>query len=427
MLETFIQTLTGPCSVREGQAVLACCSGGVDSMVLLDLLLQAASPLSLKVGAVHVDHGIRGEDSLRDARFVSEHCGRLGIPCHLYRLGMAPGGPNLEERARTARYEKILHCAHAHGYHAAATGHTLNDQAETILYRLIRGSGLRGLAGMDHRSAGVVVRPMLGFTRHQVEACARSRGTPFVEDVTNLDTKHARNLIRARIVPVMEKINPSVLFSIARLGDIAREEGGLVEELSCALEGQAQVADWGGVKAYRVSPLREAPVAVLKRMAIRIVSSLAREPRGIDASQVEEIVKVVRGEKASHTVMRRVTARRDGDVFAFFPAGRGPFYRVDVPAPGFYGLPGLSVGVRVGLRGTQAKPLVLRSAGQGDRIQGKKVVKLLADRGVMRALRPFWPVVEAGGEIVSLAGLLEAEGAAGLTTEFPCTEDAMKG
>ena len=100
---------------------------------------------------------------------------------------------------------------------------------------------------------------------------------------------------------------------------------------------------------------------------------------------------------------------------------------MDVPAPGFYALPGLSVGVRVGLRGTPAGPLVLRSAEQGDRIGGKKVVKLLADRGVMRALRAFWPVVEAGGEIVSLAGLLDAEGAAGLTTEFPCTEEAMKG
>lgn len=421
MRQTFIQTLTGPCSVGEGQAVLACCSGGVDSMVLLDLLLQAASPLRLKVGVVHVDHGIRGERSSSDARFVSEHCGRLGIPCHVYELGMSPGGPNLEERARTGRYEKILHCAHAHGYHAAATGHTLNDQAETILYRLIRGSGIRGLTGMDYRATGGVIRPMLGLARSRVEEYARSKGTPFVEDATNLDTKLARNLIRARVIPVMEKINPCVLSSIARLGDIAREEGGLVEELSGALERQARVVDWGGVKAYRVGPLAEAPAAALKRMAIRVVSSLAHEPRGIDASQVEEVVRVVRGEKQGHTVMRRVAVRRDGDVLAFFPAGPGPFYRVDVPQSGFYGLPGLNVGVRVELGGATAAPLVLRSAGQGDRIQGRKVVKLLADKGVMRALRPFWPVVDSGGEIVSLAGLLDAGGAAGLKTEFPCT------
>lgn len=426
MIHSFIKTLTGPCMIGRGESVLACCSGGIDSMVLLDLLMQASGPLGLKVGVAHVDHGIREEASRKDAVFVSDHCKRLGIPCHVYELGLSPTVSNLEEQARNGRYGKIAECMRVHGYAAAATGHTLDDQAETIVYRLVRGSGIRGLAGMEFRVRSGIVRPMLGFTRQQVEEHARAQGIGYVEDSTNLDTTLTRNLIRHEIIPLMKRINPLAAASIARLGEIAREEGGLLDELSLVLEGEALEVDWGLVRAYRLGPLENAPTAVLKRMLIRATSSLVREPRGIDALQVEEIVKVVKGRKAGHTVMRRVAVTRDEDALVFCPAGQGPFYRVEIPGPGLYTVAPLGVSVRIGFEGAPAQPMVLRAHAKGERIDGRKVVKLLADKGVTKSLRPFWPVLAAGDEVVSIAGVFDHDHGMKLFTEFPLRAETEK-
>jgi len=413
MLHAFMNTLTGECGVGAGQAVLACCSGGIDSMVLLDLLVQASGPLRLKVGVVHVDHGIRKDAT--DASFVSGRCRGLGIPCHVYPLSLSRGEPNLEEKARLGRYARIRECMGAHGYDAAATGHTLDDQAETILYRIIRGSGIRGMGGMEHRGEGGLVRPLIGFTRGEIEAYAGERGIPHVEDCTNEDTTIARNLIRHEIIPLMKRINPEVAVSVARLGRIAREEGGYVENLSLRLECDARVLDWGAVRAYRLDKLREAPKAVLKRLVIRVLSALVDEPRGVDAVQVQGVVDVIEGRKAGHTVKRRVTARIDGDGLVFFPAGPGPFYGLDIRESGVYRITPLNVEVRI--TGRLSGAMRLTSPSKGARIGGKRVVRLLAERGVMAALRPFWPVLVSGGEVVSVAGLLDSQ--AGPTTEFP--------
>lgn len=415
-----MKTLTGPCLVRAGESVLACCSGGVDSMVLLDLLVHASGLLHLRVGVVHVDHGIREEASWKDALFVSEYCEKLGLPCHVYQLGMSPNEPNLEEQARLRRYERIFSCMSEHGYRSAATGHTMDDQAETLVYRLVRGSGIRGLGGMEHRGANGLIRPMLPFTREQIEGYAAQKGIPYGEDSTNLDTTFVRNLIRREIIPVMERINPSAVRAISRLAGIAREEGEFIEGRAMALEGSSRVFDWGIVRAYRLADLEGAPPAVLKRMVIRIVSAMLNEPRGIDSLQVEGIMEVIDGPKAAHTIKRKVTARRDEESLVFSIAGTGPFYDFVVPEPGIYMIEPLLQQVRIDFDRKQGLHLHLRSHVDGERFQGKRVVRLLADGGIMKSLRPFWPVLVSGQEVVSVAGLWDSGDGTVLKTEFPC-------
>lgn len=422
MFDSFLKTLTGPCMVREGDTVLACCSGGLDSMVLLDLLVLASVPLHLRVGVVHVDHGIREEVSWKDALFVSEHCEKRGLPCHVYQLGMSPDEPNLEEHARLRRYGMIYSCMNEHGYISAATGHTLDDQAETLVYRLIRGSGIRGLAGMEYRGANGLIRPMLPFTREQIEGYAAQRGIGHVEDSTNLDTTFARNLIRREIIPVMRRINPSAAKAISRLADIARQEGEFLEGRATALEGSSRVFDWSIVRAYRLADLESAPPAVLKRMIIRIVSAMLNEPRGIDSLQVEGIMEVVAGGKAAHTIRRKVTVRRDSESLVFSAAGTGPFYDFAIPESGTYLIEPLHQQVRIEFDKKPGLPFHLRSHLDGERFQGKRVVRLLADGGVMKSLRLFWPVLVSGAEIVSIAGLWDSGDGAVITTEFPCRD-----
>ncbi len=419
MLDSFVKTLTGPCAVREGDSVLACCSGGVDSMVLLDLLVHAAGPMRLRLGVVHVDHGIRGESSHADARFVEDCCRELGIACHVRRLSLGPVTPNLEETARQMRYEAVRACMADHGYGFAATGHTMDDQAETVIYRFIRGSGVRGLGGMDLRNRWNLIRPLLGFSREQVEAYSAERGVAFVEDATNRDVKLARNLIRHELVPAMKKINPSVTGSVCRLAGIARSEGKLVEDLAEALQKAACEHDWGIVRMYRLRDIVDAPRPVVQRMVIRVLSDMLGEPRGIDASQVDGIMEVIGSDKHAHTVKRRIRAQRDGGSITFCRAGRGPFYELSVDSPGSWMIEPLGKPAFIRAHDCGFQGLKLRSLLPGDRIGNERAVRILAESCVARALRPFWPVLVSGGRVVSLPGVRDAWPEAGLRTEFP--------
>jgi tRNA(Ile)-lysidine synthase len=422
MLDSFVKTFTGPCMIGQRKPVLACCSGGVDSMVLLDLLVRAAGLLHLRLGVVHVDHGIRGESSRSDARFVEECCAKLGLPCHVYRLSLGLGTPNLEEEARHKRYQAIRACMKEHGYEAAATGHTMDDQAETVIYRFIRGSGVRGLGGMELRNSWGLIRPLLVFTRAQVEEYAELHRVPSVEDATNTDVALARNLIRHEIIPAMKKINPSVIGSACRLADIARREGELVEDLSKDIEKSACEHDWGMVRVYRSRELVAAPRAVTERMVIRVLSDMLGEPRGIDASQVEAIMDVVAGFKRAHTVKRRVRAQSGDGSVIFCPAGPGPFYELPVDRPGLSTITSLGQRIRIHSEKDGALQLSLRSLLPGDRIGDERVVRVLADNGIVKELRPFWPVLVSSGTVVSVAGVRDMWPEAGLRTEFPCHE-----
>jgi tRNA(Ile)-lysidine synthetase-like protein len=417
MRDSFMNTLTGQCGVRQGDKVLACCSGGMDSMVLLHLLMEAAGSLDLKVGVMHVDHGIRKDASANDALFVTQFCSNLGVPCHVERLSLAPDTPNLEETARNARYRAIFEFMNKNGYCLAATGHTMNDQAETLLYRMVRGSGIRGLVGMGYSGGQGIIRPLLSFTREQIQGYAEAEKIPWVEDSSNRNTDLARNLIRHEVIPLLRRINPSVENALFRLADIAREEGDLVEKLSRDLEACSSVLDWGMVKGFKLSRIQEAHPAVVKHMVIKTVSSLLGEPRGIDAAEVEGIFSVIAGMKKSHTVKRQIQVKIDRDCLVFCPSGKGPYYSLAIPGPGVYKIGPLGQEVRI--ESAAGLSLRLKSHEQGERIKGRRVVKVLADRGVMKSLRPFWPVLMSGEEPVSIAGIWDTLEDEGLKTEFP--------
>jgi tRNA(Ile)-lysidine synthase len=403
MFEVFMHTLTGPCSVRQGDSVLVCVSGGIDSMVLMDLMQRASRLLHLKIGVVHVDHGIREADSADDARFVLERCGELSLQSYLKKLDMSPFTPNLEEEARHRRYEAILDCKLSGGYDFAATGHTRDDQAETILYRIIRGTGIRGLAGMTYARTDGLIRPMLDISRRQVEDFARREGIRHVLDKTNSDPKHSRNLIRHSIIPVMERINPRAVNAVARLGEIARDEDGLLEEMAGQLERNARLFDWGIIKGFAADLLRNAPGTIVRRFIIKVMTGMTGEPRGIDSLQVDAILGALNGKCAGHTVKRKVRAQIDGPAFVFSKALKGPFYYIPVNSTGSFPIPEIGMEVRVSFPLKAGRGLMIRSPLRGDRIRGKKVSEVLSGMGVMSSLRPFWPVLASNEDILAVA------------------------
>lgn len=372
-------------------------------MVLLDLMHEASRYLTLKLGVFHADHGLRAGESEQDAIFVNEACRRLSLPFHMARLNMTPGIPNVEEEARTRRYAAIRECMNGYDYSHAAIGHTMDDQAETVVYRIIRGTGIRGLAGMDYRNADGFIRPMLEIPKFLVEEHARIRHIEYVNDRTNEDTRLARNLIRKELIPAMERINPHAVRCISSLAHIARDEGSIIERMALELERNSRVSDWEIFKSYKASELKRARPALVKRVLIHVISELIDEPRGIDALQVEAALDVLEQKTRAHTIKRKLRIILDKDQLVFHKFAQGPFYSIEVRQGGTFFIAQIKKTLRVTIPPYAEKPLFIRSYMRGDRLNGRKVADILTCMQVPYSLKTFWPVLATKDAVVAVA------------------------
>lgn len=229
MRETLLETIQNEAMLQTGDKVLVGLSGGADSVCLLLNLLELKAEFSLEISAIHINHQLRGAESDRDERFCTELCGRLAVPLIVERadvLGCAAStGKSVEEAARDLRYEAFAR--HAAGG-KIATAHTLSDSAETVLFNLTRGTGLKGLCGIPP-VRGNIVRPLIRVSREQVEADLRARGQDYITDSTNLLPDFVRNKLRLEALPRLREINPAVLSAIAKMQAALREENNYIE------------------------------------------------------------------------------------------------------------------------------------------------------------------------------------------------------
>lgn len=278
-----------------GETIVVGVSGGADSVALLDGLASLSGAGGFRLVAAHLDHGLR-PDSAADVAFCAELCGRLGVafrtePADVRaRAEREHGG--LEQAARRARYEFLRSVRREHAAAAIAVAHTRDDQAETLLLRLLRGSGRRGLAGMRARN-GEVLRPMLAVSRGDVLTHLRARGLPWREDPTNADRTLLRNRVRHELLPYLEeRFNPRLREVLARTAMLLADEADLLS--ASAGEGLAQAlrADGEAIVLDRASLARMPPA--LARIAIRQVLERAGGLRGVSAGHVEKILALVR-------------------------------------------------------------------------------------------------------------------------------------
>ena len=205
--------------IRPGDHVIAGVSGGADSLCLLYVLKEYQKAEDCTVTVVHVEHGIRGKESMEDASFVQEICAREGIPCvmeHVDVPGMAEAQKRtLEEAARMARYEIFMRLCDELRADRIAVAHNSDDQAETVLMNLARGSGIRGLGGMlPVRDR--IIRPLLFCSRRSIEAWNLSRGITWRTDRTNLEENYTRNRVRRKILPLLGEVNSAAVSHICR-------------------------------------------------------------------------------------------------------------------------------------------------------------------------------------------------------------------
>lgn len=233
MRRRVLQTIEEYRMLSPGDRVVVGCSGGADSTALLYLLWQLRQQLGISVCACHINHQLRGEESERDEQFVRSFCAARGIALTVERIDAAAlaqqQGESVETASRRARYAIFERVAGEKG--KIATAHTMNDNAETLLFYLARGAGLKGMGGIPP-VRGRIIRPLIGCTRIQVEDFCREEGLSFVTDSTNLSTDYTRNRIRQKIVPQMSEVNSGFLKNAYDLSCTARQDNDLLTQLT---------------------------------------------------------------------------------------------------------------------------------------------------------------------------------------------------
>ncbi len=411
---------------RPGDRVLVGVSGGPDSLALLLVLHELAPRLEIELHAAHLNHRLRPEAG-EEAEFVRRLASSLGIPCTVEeeevrelarsrRLG-------LEEAGREARYAFFQRLRKATGASLLALAHTREDQAVTVLHRLIRGSGPRGLRGMLPCREGWVVRPLLYTGRAQVEAYLAEKGISPLRDPSNLDFTFFRNRLRWELLPLLERYHPGVTERLAQTAEVLRAEEEWLEALTEELFSSRALLFPGTVVLPR-SALLSLPLAAQRRLLRRAYAHL--EFGELSFERVEEALEVAGGgKKRAASLPRRITARREGDFLVLEGRERLPPFSFFLSPGEEREVPGALVSVRAfwgeGEEGDGRLravfdplrlrlPLLVRSWQPGDRFQppgAEEPVKLkefFSRLGVPRFFRSRVPLVFSGDTMIWVAG-----------------------
>ena len=340
--------------VRAGERVCVAVSGGADSVALLVGMVEAntpsamnKAPLGVVLSAAHVNHGLRGAESDGDEAFVREICGRLGVPVQVFRVDTAgrreAEGEGVEEAARELRYEAHWGLMEAGEVDVVATAHTLDDQAETVVMKMLRGAWTEGLGGISpvveagegsgprakgqEGKKGRVVRPLLGVRRAEVEAFLRGRGVEWREDASNRDLTLTRNRVRHELMPLLRSFNPGIDALLGRTAEIARDEEAF---------WSAEVARVMGQVLLPGKPVRGGGRAVGTKVGEAACAVEVERLKGMAAALRRRVVRA-----AARSVGARLSSEETAKVMAL--AGFGGF-------TGVTGKIGSRLELRAGLR-----------------------------------------------------------------------------
>lgn len=403
--------------IQSGDRVLCAVSGGADSMYLLNRMLELAGKRKITVLCAHFNHKQRGAESDRDEQFVLNFCESKGIPCF---AGSLEGDAHSENQLREARYAFLNKTAEAQNCRWILTAHTADDQLETQLLNLARGTGLKGLSGIP-TMRGNILRPMLHITRKEIEAWLAEHHIPYVEDSSNCSDRYARNRIRQEAIPALQSVNPSAAIHASDLADRLREDEVCLNNLAEAfLKGQ-NLAEGISAKALAVLP---------RAIRARVFQTLCDGK--LAASHIEALHNFCQGTEAAALDLPELRVTREQGRIIFGAERPDPLPEIQLQPGMCFELPAAGLQVTVSepcvldeihntltvyhfksqsIRGK----LTLTSRRPGDQIRllgrgcTKKINDLMLERGIPLSKRDLVPVLRDEMGIVALHGFGMAE------------------
>ncbi len=471
LLATLKETCARHGMIRPGDRVGVAVSGGADSVALLRLLEELSPALGITLVVVHFQHGLRGEEGAGDQQFVARLAEERG-------LEFLAGGEdvagwarehhhNLEDAGRRLRYAYFARLVAEHRASRIAVGHTADDQAETVLAHVLRGTGLAGLGGI-HPVAADVVRPLLDVRRATLREWLVSIGQPWREDSSNSDRSRMRARLRSELLPQLEKdFQPEIVSRLSNLSGLARDEEklwlALIEDRFRVLVTESPQGLSLSVESL-LSPLpwlqnapADASVAISRRLVRRIVEGIAGHRQGLTARHVEQVLRLARQSTSGHRteLPHGITVERCFETVHFSPAPRpeatgaaGSTYsyvlELSAGAPAEVTIPAIRRRVCLKVvdwppaRGETRDsaealdadllhpPCLLRNWQPGDvyrppgRRKQRKIKELFREVRIPAGERASWPVLACGGRVVWVRGL-------GVNEEFAARQGTRAG
>lgn len=430
--------------LKKGEKVLVGVSGGVDSLALLDALHQLSHKEDWQVFAAHLDHKFRGKESAEDAEYVQEFCRKRGIPCRAEARNVpqwiAENQANPQEAARQVRFSFFHEVAAQWAIPKLALAHHANDQAETILMRVLRGTGIEGIAGIPvARQEGrlTIIRPFLSFTKRELEKYCEQSGIIPRTDSSNFKRSYHRNFLRLEVIPWLEKeVNPSVQDALNQLGMIAREENDYLEQICREMLERIMKSKQENKIVIKGKLFLTSHLALQRRMIKLIFSYLVKEQGNLGFVHIDSILEWmrlgrngtrlelpqgidVRKEYDEVTFMTRKTQEVQADAYSYIMEVPGRTYIKEIQA-------WLNANIMTGkqefiqpeseqmavfdLAQIQGE-LSIRSRQPGDRITpigmegSKKVKDILIDQKIPRGMRDGVPIIADREGILWLPGI----------------------
>ena len=447
MLERVSEYISQYHMFGPGQKVGVAVSGGADSVALLHILFELRPRWDLRLMVLHLDHKLRGEESQQDSQFVIKLAQSLGLP---YEIGEADvahlareSGDNLEQAARLARQRFFRDFLSKGTVDRIALGHTRSDQGETVLYRLLRGSGTAGLSGIRPVNSDGFVRPMLGISRSEVLEFLHGRGIEWREDSSNQDTKFDRNRIRHQLLPALSRDwNPALPETLANMAILAQDEETYWEKEIDALAGKLLTIKPPAVLIDRDS-VATLSNAAARRLLRRAVSQARSNLRKISFLHIEQILSLVRsGQGDGRIQIPDLEVTRSFGLIRLAPQNNTTQtcdYRLKLSVPGRYPVCEAAATICLELLDTRKSysvekqgynttrvsdldwarildKLELRNWKPGDRFQpsgcssARKMKLLFTKARIPSWERQGWPIITIGNTIIWTRGFGVAEG-----------------
>ena len=440
ILKKIEQTISRYNMLEHGDWVLVAVSGGPDSVVLLDVLDRLKEPFSLDLVVAHFDHSLRPEDDERETRFVASLAASKNLPFMTQKALSPPtkSGKSLEEEARDWRYAFLDSAGKAHDVQKIALGHTLDDQAETVIMRLLRGSGPAGLSGIPPVRNHHFIRPLIEITRREIQDYIVRRDLRTITDSSNFEKHHLRNRIRLDLLPQLKTYQPRIVEILGQTANIMRNETQWMEsEAERWIKGHVKVVEAGG-QAVPLKAFGNLAVAFQNQLIRQIIKRLQGGLRRVSLRHIEAIKGLTKGKpQATLNLPDGVLVEKSYETLLFTKNGdtlenqeNNVFHHI-LDAPGVFNLDAISCTVTIEeIKAEEVSPednlspwvacfdaarmeypLVVRSFLPGDRfvplgMRGHKKVKdFFVDRKIPSHVRRRLPLLCQGKDPIWVCGL----------------------